>query len=766
MRFLLWLGCCCCCCCCLPLTAADVFSGQHAELEQYHLGEIRRAVAAGGNRPRLLAERLGTVAPLARPQASRTLLAVWPDARIEELRVEAEPGHFAHALLLTPAAPSGKLMIAMGPADRAAETWAGLAGSARPAAWLSSLLVAGYTVCLPIAVQRTKDHPMSESTRGKDRRHILHRLGFVTGRTVTGLEVTEIRGLAAYLYREGAGAGLYGEKDGAWTALNAAAADPGRFSSLNLVDPPVVDENAWREPVDRILFGQLSDLGAPKPPHQPVAIPPARRPLRSGEPLLGAEIDERRNRHFNELVDYLRSRIRRSAAVRRARHNLLTTPPQQAVPKLLADLRAVMGEIPRAAGNMNARLTEAGRGPRFTAYDVRLDVLPGVEVYGQLLTPHGAAQAGKKLPAVVTQHGLGGKPKDLTLQGPEPNAAYHGYAARLAEHGYVVFAPYVVVPIPQAELINPLVRMANLIGRMRTNIEVTRLRRIVDFLESLPYVDARKLGYYGLSYGGYSAIWMGPLEPRFQATVVSGHFNDWTPKITNEAERTSYLQHPDEDFYNWDVLNRLTHVELLASFWPRAVMVEFAQHDGTTFPAWHETAWAEVRRVAQAWNATDRIVRDRFAGVHEIHGIGAFDFLDRWLRPEEPSSRAFEHWGPAVTHIIEAGNPLTWVGGGFRVGSRDPSFRGLAFRATGAGKLTVRYGLTPGGIELGQTEARMTSDGWARAPVPRRTLDPARQYWFELRLEQAGEVTLAGPKPLGGVRFPGEFAPGYRPIDD
>lgn len=724
------------------LAAADLFTEQYRQLEQYY---AQQAQHHSTTRP--LAERLGTVTPIP-AAAQRTLIAIWPAFRIEEIRLEAEPGHFAHALLLSPPKSSNRAIIAIGPADRSAEAWAGLAANTESPAWLRALVQLGYTVCLPIKVERTTGHPLSESTRGKDRRHILHRLGFVTGRSVTGLEVTEVRALAAWLKTD---IGLYAEADGAFTALYAAAVDK-RFSSLNLAafsDPGV---NAWRDPVDRTVYGQTS---LPKPALRSLDLPSDPNPILPGERLLDIEIEERRNRHFNALVDFLRARIRQSSAERHRRHNLLATPPQQAVPKLLADLNELMGPIPTPVPRINARLTEIASTNSFKAFDVLLDVLPGVQAYGHLLVPHGSE--GKHLPAVVAQHGLGGKPKDLTLQGPDPNAAYHGFAARLAEHGYVVFAPYVTVPIPQAELINPLARMAHALGRMRTNIEVAKLRRIVDFLESLSYVDRARLGYYGLSYGGYSAIWMAPLEPRLKATVVSGHFNDWTPKITNETERTSYLQHPDEDFYDWNVLNRLTHVELLAAFWPRAVMVEFAQHDGTTFPAWHERAWAEVEQVAHAWNAGDRIVRDKFIGIHEIHGIGAFDFLDRWLRPELPSSRDFPDWGQATETIDQ--NPLTWIRGTFRTGSRQPVFRGLAFRANAA--ITVLYGLTPGGRELGEVTSRQAGD-WAEAPLPPRRLDPARLYYFELRATTP--VTLSGPKPLGGTRFPGSFAVTYKPM--
>ena len=47
--------------------------------------------------------------------------------------------------------------------------------------------------------------------------------------------------------------------------------------------------------------------------------------------------------------------------------------------------------------------------------------------------------------------------------------------------------------------------------------------------------------------------------------MVSGHFNDWTPKISSDRIATSYLRHPDEDFTNWNVLHRFTHHELIAA---------------------------------------------------------------------------------------------------------------------------------------------------------------------------------------------------------
>src|SRR6266403_1263679 len=141
---------------------------------------------------------------------------------------------------------------------------------------------------------------------------------------------------------------------------------------------------------------------------------------------------------------------------------------------------------------------------------------------------------------------------------------------------------------------------------------------------------------------------MSPLEPRIRAAVISGHFNDWRTKITYEEHEpgyeTSYLKHPDADFYNWNVLNRFTHAELIAAQWPRPVCVEFGERDTTT--DWHARAWQAVTAYSHAWELDGleaKIVRVQFDGVHEIHGSGTFAFLNRWLQPQQPDGTDYAY---------------------------------------------------------------------------------------------------------------------------
>src|SRR5262249_31804483 len=71
--------------------------------------------------------------------------------------------------------------------------------------------------------------------------------------------------------------------------------------------------------------------------------------------------------------------------------------------------------------------------PKWTGYDVMLDVLPDIFAWGVLLVPKDLKE-GEKRPVVVCQHGRNGLPKDC-IEGD--SAAYHDFAAHLAERGFV-----------------------------------------------------------------------------------------------------------------------------------------------------------------------------------------------------------------------------------------------------------------------------------------------------------------------------------------
>src|SRR6185437_9179496 len=217
-----------------------------------------------------------------------------------------------------------------------------------------------------------------------------------------------------------------------------------------------------------------------------------------------------RNQHFEALYRYLRSLSENSDQKRTAYWKLNSTPVagrEAKAAKLRRELQELVGEVPGAKVPLHARTLLIGESDQFLTYEVLLDVFPGVEAYGHLLVPRSAAgKVDRRLPAVICQHGFGGAPKFISGvgEGLETNDHfYHRFGERLAERGYVVFAPYLTVPVDprppadknRADLVNPLVREAAALGLMRTSMELAKLHRIVDFLESLSFVDASRIGY-------------------------------------------------------------------------------------------------------------------------------------------------------------------------------------------------------------------------------------------------------------------------------
>lgn len=870
----------------LSLPAQDKFLiQQHEEVDRFLLELINRSFEERDSRWRpdyssvdhyldslnphrsRMAKLLGIVEEDSRIfDVSKTLLED-EQYRIESLQLELEIGISIDALLISPRTEGKKPAVVVNPpSTESRENFAGLLeNSEKPAGWLQKLLSHQMIVALPLTVLRTADHKLASLQKGGvlTRRELLHRVAFITGRTLPGIEVLQSLALRAYLagradVRED-DIGILGVEQGGMTALLAGAIDTG-FRSVTIIDYFDKRESVWKEPFDRILYGQLEEFGdaelaglvAPRPltiAHRPLDSASRERvemevsragrffegldmgarlrtisnpdPVFEGAAVLADHLDggsqalplsevaislrfnatrtkQLRNNNFNHLYSFLRQKIDGSRELRR-NYWSLDGQPESARTEIALELRRelseLVGQVPRENIPLNARSNLVQKNEHFAAYDILLDVAPGLTTWGQLLIPV-EGEVPVPRPTVIAQHGAGGRPNLLTGVGTDEQTVYHHFAARLAQEGYVVFAPFLCLvnrPFPEAptdanlplkqmtDAMNPKVRKAAALGRMRTSVSLAKLNTIIDFLEKLPVVDPDRIGYYGLSYGGYSAIWMPPLEPRIKASIISGHFNAWTPKITNERIATSFLRHPNEDYYNWNVLNRFTHLELIAAMWPRAVAVEYGQRDGVTPPGWYRRAWREVEEFREAWDAEESIESVFFNGGHEIFGIQTFDFLDRWLRPEESASR--DYWKAEMREREKS----TWkldsasknrVQGTFHLSTSDRTFRGLAFRLSRVGQpgdLLVHFGTTKGASDLGVARVNAAKiserDSWHNAVIPDVLLQAGRIYHFEITadwgwIDQDEYYFLYGPRPLGGEAFPPNFGVAFRPVTE
>ena len=133
-------------------------------------------------------------------------------------------------------------------------------------------------------------------------------------------------------------------------------------------------------------------------------------------------------------------------------------------------------------------------------HEVVLDVWPDVIAHGVLLVPKGLAP-GEKRPVVVCQHGLEGRPQDI-FQGDHP--AYHDFAAKLCERGFITFSPQNLYIFK--DRFRTLQRKANPLKKTLFSVIVPQHQQIVNWLKTQPNVDSQRIAFYGLSYGGKSAM--------------------------------------------------------------------------------------------------------------------------------------------------------------------------------------------------------------------------------------------------------------------
>ncbi len=264
----------------------------------------------------------------------------------------------------------------------------------------------------------------------------------------------------------------------------------------------------------------------------------------------------------------------------------------------------------------------------YSGHEVVLDVFPDVFAYGMLLLPKGI-KPGEKRPVVVCQHGLEGRPTDVA-DPRKVNPAYNQFACRLAERGFIVFAPQ--NPYIFGDKFRTLQRKANPLGKTLYSIIVPQHQQIVDWLATLEPVDPNRIGFYGLSYGGKTAMRVPALVERYCLSICSADFNEWVWKNASTRSTYTYVTTGEYEIFEFDLGNTYNYAEMAALIAPRPFMVERGHRDGVGPDTWVSYEFAKIRLLYADLGILDRTTIEYFDGPHTIHGVGTFDFLHKHLR--------------------------------------------------------------------------------------------------------------------------------------
>jgi dienelactone hydrolase len=634
-------------------------------------------------------ERLRFILGLQPPQPSTLtrsgLIHQNPLFRVYQVRWSVLDGLTAEGLLFEPRSAPTARIAAIPDASQLPEHF--------PAAQRLAAAGAQVLVPVLIGREETySGHPRIRYTN-QSHREFLYRMAFEVGRHPQGYEVQKVLAALDWFSSQPPPLplGVWGYGEGGAIALFSAALDR-RLRAAAVSGYFAPREDLWLQPLDRNVFGLLRDFGdaelaslaAPRPvfvdltPGPTWRTHPETRDRRGAAPGLLSPPPEaavrreaararnatvaqdalapflrtlglqpkpftpiqlpapgcqaRARRQFYETLDFTQRLVRNSQLQRDA---IWAGPLAQATPgnwpQLSAPLRdklwnEVIGRLPASNAPLNLRLSPAAGAAGFDALDVTYDIFEGVIGSGVLLLPKGIPP-GERRPVVVAQHGLDGRPQDLYNQPPGSQAFryYQNIANTFADLGYIVYLPQ----NPYTGAFRRINRLANPLGWSLFSFILAQQQRLLEWLAARPDVDPARIAFYGLSYGGKTALRIPPLLDRYALSVCSGDFNEWITKVAGYDFPMSYLYTHEYEIPEFNLAAVANHGEMALLMAPRPFLVERGHRDPVGIDEMVAYEFAKVRRFYDEMGIGDRAAIVFFNGPHMIHGVEAVAFVRR-----------------------------------------------------------------------------------------------------------------------------------------
>jgi dienelactone hydrolase len=297
-----------------------------------------------------------------------------------------------------------------------------------------------------------------------------------------------------------------------------------------------------------------------------------------------------------------------------------------------------LGGFPATRAPLNAEVLETKDFGSYTREKIAFDTRSNLSALGYLLIPKSPA---RPLPAVVCFSGHGKGLPDILGIGDdgnpraERNVGYaKEYALQCVEHGYATFAVEQLAfgtrrddaarrAGPGVESCRPAACAALLFGQTMAGWRVWDAMRAIDYLGTRSEVDSKRIATLGASGGGTTSLLTAACDERVKVAVVSAYFNTLRDSIVS-------ISHcPDN--YVPGMLQDMEMHDLSGLVAPRGLFVESGRRDPIFPYAGFEKAVARASGIYSTFGMPDRFGHEAHDGAHEVHLVGAFDFLNRAL---------------------------------------------------------------------------------------------------------------------------------------
>ena len=296
---------------------------------------------------------------------------------------------------------------------------------------------------------------------------------------------------------------------------------------------------------------------------------------------------------------------------------------------ILDNLQLVTGPLPgeKSRVPLDVKIVEEKKIGKLTRRKVTYQTDADDRVAAWLLIPEHAA--GKKLPTVLClqQTTNAGKDEPAGVSG-SPNLQY---ALHLAQRGYITLSPdYPSFGEHKYDFAPSHGYVSGSMKAIWDNI------RSVDYLTTLPEVDADRIGVIGHSLGGHNSLFTAAFEPRLKVIVSSCGYcrfhKDDVPSWTGPR----YMPRIASVYQNSADKLPFDFTEIVASLAPRPFFSSAAVGD-SDFDAEGVKETVAAARPAYKVFGKEENLKDYYpAGPHDFPADAreaAYKFLDKYLKP-------------------------------------------------------------------------------------------------------------------------------------
>jgi dienelactone hydrolase len=298
-----------------------------------------------------------------------------------------------------------------------------------------------------------------------------------------------------------------------------------------------------------------------------------------------------------------------------------------------AKVLELVGGFPDARAPIHPQLLEVRDFPGYKRVKFIFESRPGVGVLAYLLTPSGS---GAPHPTVICVPGHGRGVDDCVGIDEYGNdrttkvGYQYDFAIQAVEHGLAAVA---IEPLAfgcrrdaktaskglGTSACQPTAGSALLLGETMIGWRVFDVMRTIDWIETRPELDAKRVGCMGISGGGTCTLFSTALDPRIRAAFVSGYLNTFRDSIMS-------LSHCIDNYVP-GILNWGEQYDVAALIAPRPLFSEGGDRDPIFPVAATRASYERLKKVYEIFGVPDKVQQEIFSGVHEFHGAKGLPFL-------------------------------------------------------------------------------------------------------------------------------------------